>query len=494
MRVLLAVLLAAAAARADGKVFSHRVPLVQTPDQRALLYFKDGFERLVIETAYTEDYQTKDLAWVVPLPSPPTKIEAVSRDVFRTLEAAYAPGVTDSTRSETGPVWLLAVVLVVGSALERRKMVEPTTVWAVAAVLFALMFLSEIVVPTANYASTAPVTVHQRLKLAGYDIATVSAVDSASLFEWLEAHEFKVAAQSRGVMEEYLREGWTFAVIRLGFESRGWYRRPPPLSFEFGTDEPVFPMKLTGVGNEGCELSLFVFSDRQAHTHLLDTLYSRRVVRGKGGSWRYHQQTRGDPVPVVHDGLLGLIGDATVVTRFFGTLDADDMREDLTLGWRDYSPVERKLYTKRAVRSAAFRTGVWTAFGVLLISGLVAAARGRTGFGQSAIAALLVGVSFGLAHYLVVEKVEAAPGGPGDYPHFVHFDVVELVDRMKLTNVEDARKLAEVTWTGRTNPYTGGPVTESASPGNYQIRMRDGLAVYVHFDAFGGEWRRLVER
>ena len=83
MRTLLLVLLVAAgflapmASRADGKVFSSvAVPeSVRISDQRAILSWSKGVERLVIETRFSG--RGSNFAWVVPLPSPPV-VEAVS--------------------------------------------------------------------------------------------------------------------------------------------------------------------------------------------------------------------------------------------------------------------------------------------------------------------------------------------------------------------------------------------------------------------------------
>ncbi len=44
------VLACASSALADGRVFSRMDPPPEMPDQRALIYFRDGTERLVIDT------------------------------------------------------------------------------------------------------------------------------------------------------------------------------------------------------------------------------------------------------------------------------------------------------------------------------------------------------------------------------------------------------------------------------------------------------------
>lgn len=70
--------------QADGKVFSPTaVPTeVRIPDQRALLSWSNGVERLVIETRFVG--AGTNFAWVVPLPSRPV-VEPASRGLFPTL-------------------------------------------------------------------------------------------------------------------------------------------------------------------------------------------------------------------------------------------------------------------------------------------------------------------------------------------------------------------------------------------------------------------------
>jgi hypothetical protein len=76
-------------ARADGKIFARAVSTsVTTPDQRALLHFSNGVERLVIDTSFKS--AGTNFAWVVPLPSPP-KIERVSSDFFDSLNRSFQP-------------------------------------------------------------------------------------------------------------------------------------------------------------------------------------------------------------------------------------------------------------------------------------------------------------------------------------------------------------------------------------------------------------------
>lgn len=68
---------------ADGKFFPPTaLPAnVTIPDQRALIHFTNGIERLVIETRFVGE--GTNFAWVVPLPSQPV-IEAATTGLFPT--------------------------------------------------------------------------------------------------------------------------------------------------------------------------------------------------------------------------------------------------------------------------------------------------------------------------------------------------------------------------------------------------------------------------
>ena len=63
-------------------------PKVEIPNQRALINFSHGVERLVIETSFLG--QGTNFAWVVPLPSVP-EVKPVSESLFSGLRQAFQP-------------------------------------------------------------------------------------------------------------------------------------------------------------------------------------------------------------------------------------------------------------------------------------------------------------------------------------------------------------------------------------------------------------------
>jgi hypothetical protein len=93
----LALLLMTPSVWGDGMVMhATAVPVeVRIPDQRALIQFSNGLERLVIETRFTG--AGTNFAWVVPLPSPPI-IEEASAGLFPTLQSLFQPRHRDRGR------------------------------------------------------------------------------------------------------------------------------------------------------------------------------------------------------------------------------------------------------------------------------------------------------------------------------------------------------------------------------------------------------------
>jgi hypothetical protein len=75
--------------KSDGGFISESaIAKVTIPDQRALIYFKDGVETLVIDTSVQST--ATNLAWIVPLPDVP-EIEAATPGLFTTLEILFSP-------------------------------------------------------------------------------------------------------------------------------------------------------------------------------------------------------------------------------------------------------------------------------------------------------------------------------------------------------------------------------------------------------------------
>lgn len=103
----------------DGKVFvEERVnPVVQMPDQKALIQYENGIERLVIESSYRG--AGTNFAWIIPLPTIP-KVQTVEPGVFVTLQTALLPRLIHRVRG----YWLAFLVAGFWIYLIRRSVWE----------------------------------------------------------------------------------------------------------------------------------------------------------------------------------------------------------------------------------------------------------------------------------------------------------------------------------------------------------------------------------
>ncbi len=465
---MLALLALAATARADGKFVSTQVPVVEIPDQQAILVWKDGRERLVIDTAFDGE---GDLAWIVPLPAPP-KIEPVSPAVFRTLETVTIPG----ARHEPSNAWQVGLCLLLAGAL---LSVSRSWVAAVGAMLLlllgAFLFMSALV-PRSH---DPTVTVRGRCRAGSYDTATVESTDAGALLSWLDRNGFKVAEGAREAIEEYVRDGWVFAVARL--KSGGLGGRAHPLSFEFEAREPVHPMRLTGTQDRPVSLRLFVLSDRRASC---DALSTESCYRTRASGPPYGDD---EVRPIGQPELLRIAAGATVLTTLAGHLGAS--RGDLRIVFEDYASRTPVFYSEEAARSRAAGTAVWVAFGLLVAWRIVRWPAGRRGKVVAWCVAIDLGLVAGVVDHMTTDIAELRSTLSGNWPY--HSKARSCVAAS--TDIAAARAVAAAIWRGQTNTYDGLAVREEPSPDNYGIELRQGRIVYVRYDRFGtptdpGDW------
>jgi hypothetical protein len=497
---LLLVVCLAGTAWADGKVFSTRAMVVDTPDQRALLWWADGRERLVIETAFAGEGDA--FAWVVPLPAPP-RIEAVSPGVLRTLEVQLAPQLEIRAQSSyILAIYLLALFAVVTLLACRARPLAPglRLLLLVIGLFGAFFFMLPLGLGGAGSLGGG-VTLHARERVGAYDVVTVSATDTGDALAWLDRHGFRVAPGAREEIEAYLREGWVLAVGRLAATEGAARRTAHPLLFEFRSDAPVYPLRLTGIDNGPLALDLFVFGPARAACDRLATVHCVRTEFPEPPEWPDFWS--GDwEAQVHHPGLRRIVAGAAVVTRLSGTLAPEEMRADLRLEWEEFSVVRTTLYTPRAARTAALNKGSWFALLALGVAALIGAVldvvrlsgrRPRPELSQTRrralrvwCAALVFGVVGGLTDYVVMDVTDTPP------VDVIRAEVsrhIEIADRIaSAPTLTEARRLAAAEWRGKTNLYDGRPVREEDSPGNYLMRERDGRPAYVFYDANGAEF------
>lgn len=496
-------------ALADGKVYSRQVAMaaeVNIPDQRALIHFTNGTERLVIETRFSGT--GTNFAWVVPLPSQPV-IEAATTGLFPTLQYLFRPTIVHNVRKYYG--WILFVI---GLLFTLRWMVERLggTVFSGVCVVLLFLVMAVLLLPAlgtakskagGNTGATSPsVSILDRKVVGVFETTTIVSRDPRALQIWLQDNGFAMTTNSEPVIASYVKDGWVFVAAKV---QRHQMERQTntlhPLSFTFKTEKPVYPMRLTGVDNGPLEVELYVFADRRvAAAHFKTPRCTRPnypTLTGWPGYW-------GDAnLIVAHPQLLQWVGGAPVATKLTATLQPEQMRQDVWLEWRDFTEAKEVFFSPAGALTIALNWGA-SVLAVGLVLAYVTAAARRPDAPQFArpmrlavVAGLVVGgfvylmlptIAVRLAHNPIAETRNAQ-----FYPLFLVEDESLAEARRMLANPLSyvTNSEARATWNGHfrggnwPNHYLGGQIHEEDSPGNFILREENGQVEYVIYDSFG---------
>ena len=391
LTLLLSLIGFANEALADGKVFPPTAyPVeVRIPDQRAILAWSNGVERLVIETRFTG--AGTNFAWVVPLPSPP-KVEAATRGLFPTLTHLLRPRVIHKAGERFG--WALILGGVAWLTFQLRKgggmrisdwlaclaagggwflldaagigvLVFVFVAWASARVrsgsesVFAILvgliialLLAGMLLPalgTAGVKATVggEVEVLDRQLAGVFETTTLTARDPGALRDWLNTNGYVLAKDVGPVIADYLRDGWVFVASKVRRDATSTEAGSlHPLAFTFAAKEPVYPLRLTGVGNGNLEVDLFVFGPERAKVagFKVRDAVRPRIMETTTESLQLGWRISG--LPLAHAGLQEAAGNAAFATRLQGTLTPEQMRQDAVIQWDGFGEVRDVRYSR----------------------------------------------------------------------------------------------------------------------------------------------------
>lgn len=421
-RVLASLLLLALplTALADGRFYAPTAIAanVTIPDQRALIHFTNGTERLVIETRFTGS--GTNFAWVVPLPSRPV-IEEASTGLFPTLQYLFRPEILHDVPRHY--VWLLALVgisyvllfvrptgsvngldfsvcLLVGGGIGSVLPMPALAVggflvfldlmcWVVvvrfcrdsrtsslslylleffAVALTAFLLLPVVMAPaksrggdSAGAARDGGVSVLDRRLVGIFETATIASADPKALETWLLENGFALSTNSQPVIETYVKEGWMFVAAKVRRDKpERETSTPHPLSFTFKAAQAVYPMRLTGVDNGPLEVELYVFGPGRARAaHFKVERCTRPAYPAPPEGWQRWMSTSAD---IVHPLLRKWVEGSPVATKLTARLSPADLRQDVWLEWRSFAETASRRYS----RSGAWRTALNWGTGALL--------------------------------------------------------------------------------------------------------------------------------
>jgi hypothetical protein len=94
--------------------------------------------------------------------------------------------------------------------------------------------------------------------IGGYDVSRLRADDPEALDAWLDENGYALPDGAEPILRDYVDDDWRYVAIQLGPSASGALK---PLSVSFETDDPVYPMKLTQVGTDPIDVTLYTLAD-----------------------------------------------------------------------------------------------------------------------------------------------------------------------------------------------------------------------------------------
>src|SRR5207244_3973279 len=116
-----------------------------------------------------------------------------------------------------------------------------------------------------------------------------------------------------------------------------------PLAFTFKTSDAVYPLRLTGVGNDSCRIDLYVFGPNRASIRNFKAERCEQPVYPAGNDGQRFRPD--DTLRIRHPGLRKFVEGAPVATKLSGTLNAADMQKDAYVGWAAFSREQQTFYS-----------------------------------------------------------------------------------------------------------------------------------------------------
>jgi hypothetical protein len=485
---LISLAVCSATCLADGKIFRRSAEPAPMPNQAAILTWVDGVQTLVIQTRF-ESRSQAEAAWVVPAPSVPEVFE-VEPGVIESARAQFNP------RVERSPPLVHPALVVVGlwlvGGLHLVLAAKGTT--AEKLVCFVVLVCVSFValdVGTARTrglsASGAPKVDVLRIEPVGsYDVAVISSPDATALRGWLIEFGVTISPEETSVIDAYAKQGWCFVASKLRMTGET-LPAPHPLGLRFAAESPVYPMRLTGVGNDvsgnavSLELELLVYGNGTASVSGMKVVSSGPLeFDDERLSWRLD-----DRIQLAHDGVKPLAKGATWGTRLAGFFTPEAMREDIRVSFTPSAIISRTV-ADRADRPMmiAVACGLAVAIAGVLAVPLTSKrlwTKGRftsVACATSGLAIILTIVSVVPKTFVRTERDRAF--GRDDAGDAAWYEVIEA----GADSVEEAQRTFHQAWDKDTENAGTNPVF-GEGPGEYSIVERNSEFVCRRVDGNG---------
>jgi hypothetical protein len=353
--------------------------------------------------------------------------------------------------------------------------------------------------------SVANVSVIDRKTVGIYETATLSSRNGEALLTWLNQNGFATPTNFVPAIRAYAEEGWYFVVSKVRLDlPMSESAQPHPLAFAFKTDHPVYPLRLTGIGNEKCRIDLYVFGPDRA------SVPNFKVERCTKPEYPVEDVSRYWPQNVLrirHPLLRTLVNHAPVATKLTAELTSQQMEKDGYLQWTPFQEKRKTLYTNHGAVETASDLSV-----PLLILALVLWYAfkncedpwAKRFCGICSVAAL-AGLLAWPAIYLSLPKTPAfSTRIPGPQNETLHEQLAGMVSLEAARNHKDSHGFTpNLAWvrqqlsgnsefrkalpsSEQMNFFTGQPIHEEDSPGNFTLSESPAGILYTWYDIDGG--------
>ncbi len=486
-------------ALADGKIYPRGVAVPPPiPDQQAIIAWDDAtsIQTLAIETRFASAPATpvadppgdSPYAWIIPLPGPAApQISAATPGLFSTVRAIFQPRVYDNMPEMVGPLIFLTAMLLLGTWVAARgRGSKLSSLVSILLVLLGFSCIAGLLLPALGTARSsaggaAPgVVLLSREVVGSYDIAVVGAEAAATgvspdaaLAAWFKLNGFVLPASAAPVLADYAARSWVFAAVKLRPDvtaSTAAYLTPHPLIFKFKTAAPVYPMRLTGIGNGPLTLDLYIFGRGRASAPGMTEIRCDHCEFGEAVE-SSSRRTRGGVIGIGHPALKEIVGALPSATKLSGTLTPAMQLADMPISWASFERSEWLMHSPRAARWLGLRAAfivLPAAIVLLVIVGAVRGGDGRFVFRQLwwvGLIATFVGIGVWMATPTMEVRAGSSYRRERDFQEFPELVVAAINTRGYSLTVEQVRVIAATIVKER-----GIETREGDGPHEYSVR------------------------
>lgn len=262
---------------------------IQQPAQKAIILYENNREDLILQVKYEGD--ADKFAWVIPVPNYPD-VDVSEPELFQELAELTMVTVYSGGGFGCGPM-----------------------------------------------AAPPQVEVWEEKVVGPYDVAILSASSSEALINWLNANGYFFPEEGNEIVDSYITETeeWYFVATKINTEAEATGLAEgtiQPLKLSFDSDEIFYPLHITSLSSDRCEVLLYVFADQKVvpreYQYLsLNTPEQVYYLEPEGGVFylEYGEQIYLGDLGYYLSELLSssLAGDQYYLTKMRGDISADNM-------------------------------------------------------------------------------------------------------------------------------------------------------------------------